>query len=147
MSRSRHLGIVSCQPLQAYRQLSCWTMQHVEFLLHLWACAKDKKGCPSNISNKRKSNMLKKKKGKMLHFILLKNFNEYWKLLLKTAENAGNYCWKMLNDLLKKNYWNCWKNAKTTVTTKLLTTKPKIACLRSYWTKEDYLISFVNMLS
>ena len=46
--------------------------------------------------------MLKKKKGKMLHFILLKNFNEYWKLLLKTAKNAGNYCWKMLNGLLKK---------------------------------------------
>jgi len=145
MWRSRHLGIVSCQPLQACRQLSCWTMQHVEFLLNLWACAKDKKGCPSNISNKRKSNMLKKKKGKCC-------ISYYW----KTSTSTENYCWKLLKItagkcwmacLTKKNYWNCWKNAKTTVTTELLTTKPKIACLGSYWTKEDYLISFVNMLS
>jgi len=105
---SRHLGIFSCQPLQACRQLFCWTMQHMVFFLHLWACAKDKKGCPSNISNKEKSNMLKKKRKCCI--------SNYWKTSMSTENYYWN-CWKMLKitaekcwtACLMKNYWNSWK--------------------------------------
>ena len=84
-------------------QCSTWS-----FFLHLWACAKDKKGCPSNISNKEKSNMLKKKRKCCI--------SNYWKTSMSTENYYWN-CWKMLKitaekcwmACLTKNYWNSWK--------------------------------------